>query len=153
MAAEEGKRGAQRKEAPRHVTAPARPQMGGPGPAHLIYIEAAVWRARAPGSCSLQGAAVARASGQGAVPCDSNWDAALPNASPVALCHSLNPPSHAALAVGFAFPTARQLQRAARQKGLFGKEKINPEPLPSHRSTAAPLPAPVGITLGFAQGE
>ncbi|XP_023788187.1 thioredoxin domain-containing protein 12 isoform X1 [Cyanistes caeruleus] len=37
MAAEEGKRGAQRKEAPRHVTAPTRPRIG--DPAHFIYIE------------------------------------------------------------------------------------------------------------------
>lgn len=51
MAAGEGKRGAQRKEAPRHVTAPARPRMG--GPAHFIYIEVGAWRARAPGSRSL----------------------------------------------------------------------------------------------------
>lgn len=126
----------ERKEASHHVRAPTRPRIG--GSAHSYLHGGGAGRARPPGTCSLQGATVTGVPGQGVMPGDPNSGR---GASKLVITRSvpLSKTSLTRCACGrFCLPYSRETPESSATKGLFGKEKINQEPPPSHR---CPLPS------------
>lgn len=151
MAAEEGKRGAQRKEASRHVTAPALPPIGGAAERHLhISIGGEVARCarrllgvvvlevQSPGSARRR---QPKPSGSKRVAAPPTWAHPWPQrrAPWRTLLHTR------VLSVGSPSQPAEQLLRAAGQKGLFGRRR--------HCGTQPSPPAPAGAALGAGRGS